>query len=148
MILDKQLTLSDGQALGNIGTVVSQNTIDLLATGVIPSIGGSPISDFGRGGKPHLLVQMTETAASGGASTTDFQLIMSDNADLSAPTVLQTTTAQGKATLVAGYQARLGLPAGITKRYLGIQWVNATANYTAGKVHASLVLDRQTNPSV
>jgi hypothetical protein len=93
-------------------------------------------------------VQMTETAASGGASTTDFQLIMSDNADLSAPTVLQTTTAQGKATLVAGYQARLGLPAGITKRYLGIQWVNATANYTAGKVHASLVLDRQTNPSV
>lgn len=146
MIMDKQLTLSDAQALGNVGTVVSTNVIDLLATGTIPSIGGTPISDPGRGNRPRLVVQMTETAVSGGASTTDFQLIMSDNNDLSAPTVLQTTTAQAKALLLAGKRLALALPIGISKRYLGIQWVNAVANYTAGKVTATLVLDEQSNP--
>lgn len=139
-ILDHQLTVAKEQALGNVGTVVCADVIDLGAPGSIPGIGGTPLKDLGRGNRKILLAQITETAlASGGAATADFQVVSSDNADLSSPTVHATTGAIAKATLVAGYRIPLAIPLGITKRYFGVQWVVATNNFTAGKVHVSIV---------
>lgn len=150
MMNDIQTLMSDSQSIAaGAGTVVSTNAIDLGAAGT-PAAGyqarGTAPHDIGRSGAKgvQLEVQIDETVTSGGAATVDFQLIMSDNSDLSAPTVLQTTGAIAKATLVAGYKPRLALPVGISKRYLGIQYVIAVAATTAGKVTAGLVADRQT----
>lgn len=149
MLLDKQTLLSDAQSIAQTaGTYVSTNTIDLGVAGTIPGIGGTPINDIGRQRHLELLVQVVETVASGGSATVSFQLIQSANADLSSPTVLQQTPAIAYAGLTAGYQARLAVPAGITQRYLGVQYVIATATTTAGKVTAGLVEAKQTNPTV
>lgn len=149
MYLDKQTLLSDDQDLSQAaGTYVSTNTIDLGTAGTIPHLGGTPLMDIGRGNEPDLLCQITETFTSGGAATLTVQLIQSANADLSSPTILQTTPALALATLVAGYQFRLRIPPGISARYLGVQYVIGTATTTAGTVTAGIVLDKQTNPTV
>lgn len=150
MILDRQLLLSENQDLSqNTGTYVSTNTIDLLATGVIPGrLGGLPVSDIGRGNAPELLVQVTETFTSGTSSTVQAQLITSATDNLGSPTVIASTAAIAHATLVAGYQFRLAVPPGIAQRYLGVQYVIGGAATTAGTVTAGIVLDKQTNPTV
>lgn len=149
MMLDVQNLLSDQQNLAQAaGNYLSTNTIDLGATGTIP-LGGSPVSDPGRARAVELFAQVTETFTSGGAGTLQFQLVTADSADLATNlTVVQETAAIALATLVAGYQARLAMPAGIAKRYLGLRYVIATAAMTAGKVTAGIALDKQTNPVV
>lgn len=146
---DLQTLMSDKQSIAAAaGTVVCTNAIDLGAAGTIPSgyqSRGTARHDIGASAKPpKLLMQITTTVTSGGSATVQFQLIQSDNADLSSPDVLQSTAAIAYATLVAGYQPRLELPAGITKRYLGVQYVIAVATTTAGNVTAGLVADKQT----
>lgn len=148
MIMDMEALLSENQDISQVvGTYVSTNTYDTGAVGTPPA-GGSLVADPGRAPGTELLVQITDDVLSAGAATVDFQLIESANADLSAPTVLQATGAIGKADLVAGYQARLAVPAGITQRYLGVQYVIAGATTTAGTVTAGFVLQKQTNPTV
>jgi hypothetical protein len=69
---------------------------------------------------------------------------MSDNANLSSPTVLSETPAIALATLAAGYQFRLKtIPMGVTKRYLGMQYVVAGATTTAGAITSGIVATRQ-----
>lgn len=149
MIFDKQTLLSEDQDLAQAaGTYVSTNTIDLSAQDTVPpgfQARGTPPYDIGRGGQPpELVIQVTETFTSGGAATLKAEIIMSANADLSSPTVLQSSAVIALATLVAGYQFRLALPPGISARYLGVQYVIATATTTAGKCTAGLVADRNT----
>ena len=55
---------------------------------------------------------------------------------------------QALATLIAGYQFRLAVPPGVSKRYLGLRYTVGTAETTAGKVTAGLVIDKQTNFTV
>lgn len=149
MLLDLQNILSDDQDLAQAaGTYVSTHTIDLGVAGTTPAgfqARGSAPHDIGAGAVPELLMQVTQTFTSGGAGTLRFDLIMSANADLSSPTILASTQAIALATLVAGYLARLAIPAGITARYLGAQYVVATATMTAGKCTTGLLLNRQTN---
>lgn len=138
-LIDKQLVLSDAQA-PTTGTTVSTNTIDLGAAGTVPFLGGSPLNDPGRGVGVGVVVQVVTTVTSAGSSTVQVQLVESDNADLSSGTVLCESAAIAKATLVAGYRFRLpALPKGISKRYLGVQYVVATADLTAGAFDAYLV---------
>lgn len=147
MLIDKETLLSDSQDLAQVaGTYVSTNSIDLGVAGTPPAgfqARGTQPHDIGRSRKAQLLVQVDETFTSGGAATVKAELIMSANADLSSPTILESTQAIALATLVAGYQFRLGVPVGITARYLGVQFVIGTATTTAGKVTAALLLDRQ-----
>lgn len=151
MMMDRNLMMSEDQSIAQAaGTYLSDRSID-LGTNPVDTLGNTPIKDLGRGllGNLSLLVQITEAVTSAGASTTDFQLIMADNGPLTTnKVVLQTTGAIGKATLVKGYQPRLALPVGISKRFLGVQYVVATATQTAGKVTATLVEAKQTNPKV
>lgn len=148
MLIDKETLLSDSQDLAQVaGTYVSTNSIDLGTAGTPPAgfqARGSPPHDVGRARKAQLLIQVDEAFTSAGAATLVVDVIMSANADLSSPTILESSQAIAKATLVAGYQFRLGVPVGITARYLGVQYTVGTATTTAGKVTAALLLDRQT----
>lgn len=145
MMLDKQNMFSEAQSVAAVAsTIVSTNSVDLGAAGTTPT-GASIIYDIGRSNEVKVFAQVTTAVTSGGSATVQVQLIHSDNADLSSPTVLVETAAIAVASLVAGYQFRLGVvPVGVSKRYLGMQYVIATATTTAGKITSGIVLDKQT----
>lgn len=157
MLMDLQNTISDDQSIAQVaGTYVGTNIIDLVAPQNIPSLHNDagtlfpPIADIGRGWRPpDLLVEITTAVTSAGAATVEFQICQSANNDLSAPDVLQTSGAIGKATLIVGYQVPIGLGLPFcSKRYFGMQYLVAVATTTAGKVRTSFVNARQTNASV
>lgn len=150
MLADLQNIASDKQSIAAAaGTVVSTNVIDLRALGTIPQ-GGSPIGDVGRSPNIKWGTQITTTVTSGGAATIDFRLCQSANNDLSSPTVLASSGAVALATMVAGYwvpAVTRDVPP-VTARYLGMNYVIATATTTAGNVWAGILSTRQTTPSV
>lgn len=151
MLADLQNIISDKQSLVQaVGTLVGAGIIDLGATGTIPQ-GGSPIADLGRGYKrPPIHIQITTTVlASGGASTIDFRICSSANNDLSSPTVLEASGAISKATLLKGYIVPVGFSIPfIAQRYLGMNYVVASNDVTAGNVWAGIATTRQTTPYV
>jgi len=151
MILDLQNLLSDQQSMVNaIGTYNSTNVIDQwgsAAPPTIPGVGGSIISDIGRGKTPEVLCQITVQPVGPGASV-QFQLVQCDDAAYTNPVVLQETIAIPIATLVTGYQARLNLAPGVTKRCVFVRYVISGAALTAGNFSAGLMSDGQTNPFV
>lgn len=161
MILDKELVLSDAQTLiGSFSAtpVVSTNVIDTglrltssdLVNGphIWPNLNNGNVvtmaNDVGKSFMLELLLSITSAVISAGAATIQFQLVHSDNSDLSAPEILQMTDLIPKATLVVGYQPRLAVPVGVTRRYIGVQYIIGTASTSAGSFHASLVIDRST----
>lgn len=145
MITDNRLIFSDAQSLviGLGLNVVSTNAFDnVSAAPTVAGPHGTARSDPFRGLEHmELLIQILTTVTSGGAATLQFQLIQADDAALTTGIeVLAETAALALATLVAGYRPRLRLPPmGLTKRYLGLRVVNATAATTGGTFHASLV---------
>ena len=149
MMIDAATLLSDNQNLAQVaGTYASTNTYDLwggsASVPTIPGLGGSVIHDIGRAEEPDLIVQVT-TAFVGATATVQAQLFMADSADLATnPVKLQETDLIPVATLVAGYQFRLQIPVGVSKRYLGLKYVIGTATTTAGNVTAGIAGDVQT----
>lgn len=148
MLMDKNTLFSDKQSLAQTaGTYLSDKSIDLGAAAT-DSLGNSPISDIGRGVPIEVLCQVTTAFASSGSATLQVKLVMADDAALSSNlTVLHETAVIAFASLVAGYQFRLGgmPPPGISQRYLGLQYIVGTATTTAGNILAGLVVDRQSN---
>lgn len=146
MLMDKQNSFSENQTLVvGTGTTVSTNIIDLGAAGT-DTLGNTPLQDIFRGNPPKVFCQMTTAATSGGSATIDFRIIQSAAENLSSPDILDSTGALAVATLTAGYRPKLALkPGQVTKRYLAIHYVVATASVTAGAVTAGLVADEQTN---
>lgn len=131
-IIDKFNLFSDAQAF-TTGDNTSTKSFDTKG------------ADIGTGEDTYLTVLVNTTVTSNGAATVEAKYVQSDNADLSAPDVLATSGAIGKATLVAGYRAvDIKIPAN-TKRYVGVIYTVATADLTAGKFTAYLSKDRQ-NP--
>ena len=128
MITDAQLLLSDAQAnVRNAGTYVSTNTIDL---GVARDVGNGE----------RLFVDFNVDVAFAGGTSVQFQIITSAAADLSSPTVIDSTAAIVDATLVAGYRVQLPIPPvqGNGQRYLGVQYVGV-GTHSAGSVSARVV---------
>lgn len=148
MMLDKQTTFSDQQDLAQAaGTYLSTNAYDQGAA-ALDTLGNTITKDKGRIRELELLVQVTETFTSGGAGTLQVNLITDDAEALGSPTIIQSSPAIALATLKAGYQFRLALPAGLAERYIGCQYVVGTATMTAGKVTAGLINAKQTAPGV
>ena len=135
MILDKQNLLSEDQAI--TATARSTNVIDLGALGI--SKGDADVEVF---------VQVTTAFDSAADDGTLVVALMTDS-DATIGTggvVLYQTAAIAEATLVAGYQFSLGKIPVNALRYIDLNYtVDGTGNFTAGKVTAGLILDRQTN---
>lgn len=161
MFIDSENQFTTG---GTAGQSVAAFTTGTTALGnVIDSgpLGGqnTPNSNAGRDwgvGYPAWLYFLVTTTLAGTTSTTDIQLVSSAAANLSSPNVMldltggaQTTASYAK--FAAGQAMRFAMPrAGIGGttgwlRYLGINFIIATANYTAGVVNAFITRDLQDN---
>lgn len=153
MILDSETLLSNNQSVAQaIGSYLSTNSIDLGTNPVTP-LGNTPASDPGRAHRGEILAQLTADVTSGGAGTLEFQLVEGTGVDVNGQinaglNVLQSTGAIALATLKKGYQARLAIPAGISKRYLATRYVVAGAALTAGTATAGIVFNKQLAPGV
>lgn len=129
-IIDKFNEFSDAQAF-TTGDNTSTYSFDTKS------------ADIGTGEDLYLVVQVDEAVTSNGSATVEVKYVESAGADLSSPTVLATSGAIAKATLVAGYQVmKIKIPAN-TKRYVGVIYTVATADLTAGKFSAFLAKDLQ-----
>jgi hypothetical protein len=131
MITDKLLRVSTDQAVTT--TAVSTDTIDL-----------SVARDMGEGGDLYMNFAMTEAFA--GGTSTNFEIIIADNAALSSNVVV--VGASGaivttSLTLGTNVAVRLNPQiASLGKRYLGARYTVSGTN-TAGKVVADIVMDVQ-----
>ena len=131
MITDKLLRVSDSQAVTT--TAVSTDTIDL-----------SIARDMGEGGDLYMNFAMTEAFA--GGTSTNFEIIIADNAALSSNVqVIGASGAIVTADLTLGKNVAVRLNpqiASLGKRYLGARYTVSGTN-TAGKVVADIVMDVQ-----
>ena len=128
MYIDSQAQLSDGQAL-TTGIIVSTNVYDTGAAADIAP--GYPVKFF-----------VTATAAFAGGNWV--QATLETSADNSTFSTLASGPVVALADLKAGKQiAVINVPHG-AKRYLRASYL-ASGTFTAGKVHASLVLNADGN---
>lgn len=98
--------------------------------------------DFGGSDAPFLIVSCSDTAA--GPGTLKAELLTSDSEDLSSPKVVLSSGEFAAADLETGAEViALRLPGGDMKRYLGVRFVVAGGDFTAGEFNAFLTLDRQ-----
>jgi len=125
MLTDALLQLSSAQAVTT--TAFSTNTIDL---GVA--------RDLGPGRSLFAVWTVDTTVTAAGAATVNFQVVTSDNANLSSPNVVAQTDAIGKADLTAGrkgFAQRIDPAVILAKpngqRYLGVQYTVGTGPLTA-----------------
>lgn len=136
MIRDARLTFGAPVALntGAAGTYNLGDVIDLTTTG----------RDIGAGegnGDLFLYIAMSTAAAGAGASV-QFNLITSDAAALTSPTVVTGTAVTPVASLGAGViLLSIRLPVALYKRYLGLQQVTSGAAFSAGSVNAFFAED-------
>src|SRR5690606_29201654 len=92
------------------------------------------------------VVQVDETATAEGAATVAVSLESSAAAALTSATVHYTSGAKALSALTAGAEvARVRLPGGDYRRYLGVRYTVATGPLTAGKFSAFIVKDAQAN---
>lgn len=155
---DANLIMSDDQDLSQVvGAYLSDKSIDLWdQTRQTTAHGNTPVMDPGRGNPVEVIVQVTEAFVGVGA-TVSCELVMADDAALTTNLVslqqapgASVTVGIAVATLVAGYQFRVGgvIPAGTSKRYLGVRYNIFTATTTAGKCTAYLNKNRVTAPGI
>jgi hypothetical protein len=124
MLLDDFNMLSSAQAVTT--TALSTNSIDKKA-----------LADLGVG--TQMFANVFVPTACAGAGTVTFQVVESDNANLSSPTILAQTDAIGYALLTAGREpinipippsAVVASPRG--KRYIGLQYTVTGGPLTGG----------------
>jgi hypothetical protein len=131
MITDKLLRVSTDQAVTT--TAVSTDTVDL-----------SVARDMGEGGDLYMNFAMTEAFA--GGTSTNFEIIIADNAALSSNVVvIGASGAIVTADLTLGKNVAVRLNpqiASLGKRYLGARYTVSGTN-SAGKVTADMVMDVQ-----
>lgn len=132
MITDANLTLSASQVV--TATAFSTNTIDLGVN-----------RDIGAGEELNLYVNIEQSAAAAGAATVNFQVVASDNANLSTPTIIGQTDAIPKANLLVGTQITIPVPRSFIKklgqRYFGLQYTVGTGPLTAGIFSCGVIID-------
>lgn len=131
MITDKLLRVSDAQAVTT--TAVSTDTVDL-----------SVARDIGEG--QDLFMNFAVTEAFAGGTSTNFEVIIADNAALSSNVqVIGASGAIVTASLPLGTNVAVRLNpliGSLGKRYLGARYTVSGTN-SAGKVTADIVMDIQ-----
>ncbi|MDD4913291.1 MAG: hypothetical protein PHP57_13440 [Sideroxydans sp.] len=133
MIVDDLLKVSAAQAV--TASAVSTNTIDL-----------SQNRDIGEGEGLFVNFTVDTAATAAGAATVEFQIIASAAAALTTPTVIGSSGAIPKASLVAGalFPVRINPQvASLGLRYLGANYVVTTGPLTAGAFTATVSKDLQ-----
>lgn len=144
-MMDIENVVSNYQSIAAAaGAILSDKSLDTGAAPTLPDsfqAVGTPFHDFGRGAPIHCFVKITEAVSTGSSPTVACALVMADDAALTTNlTVLEDTGAIAAATLVVGYQFRLGtIPPGLSRRYVGFRYTIAVATTTTGKVFAAFV---------
>lgn len=136
MYIDKNLMFSDAQSM-----------VDVTATTRTPSTYSVDLGAAGDADKELFCVIRIDTAfaATGGAMNVTFTLETHTADDFAAAkTVLWSSGAIAKATLVAGYEIKFRVQRGM-KRYLAVTATPDTNTVTAGKFDAFLVQGIDTN---
>lgn len=133
MILDKQLVLSDAQAITS--TANSTNVIDLAT-----------IADISRGEPLRFRVQVdtafTDTSSD---ATLTIALVCSADTSLGTPTTLYTTGAVAFASMSAAGTILVDVVIPRTSlRYLGVIYTVASGPFTAGNLTAAVLLNTET----
>ena len=126
MITDALLRVSEDQALTT--TAVSTNTVDL-----------SVARDIGEGTPLYMNFAVTTALANG--TSVKFEVVISDNANLSSPVVVGSSDAILTAALTVGKNVVVRINpdiAGKGKRYLGARYTVA-GTFNAGKITADVV---------
>ena len=136
MIMDMQNLLTGVEATGVLDqsvtvTARSTNTIDLGANGA------------GKGNPVKLLIQVVETFTADGAATLNVDLCTDEDSDCSDGTVLVSSGAIAKASLVAGYEFTLECLPKLAQQFIDLNLTVATGPMTAGKLRAGIVMDKQ-----
>jgi len=131
MIIDKELELSDAQAV--TATADSTNTIDQGAEG----------DAVGR--ELWFRVKVATACTSGGSGTLVVTLVTDGDSAFGSPKTLFTSASIAVATLIKGYVVcRVKLPIG-SERYIKAIYTVSTADFTAGAFDADLVPSLQLN---
>lgn len=135
MFVDADLVFSDAQAITSTDAAASTNYVDLSVT-------GRKIRNDAK------VVCMVNTAFDSAADNTTLtvSLLTDDDVAFGSATTLYSVATIAQATLVAGYKIfefDLSDFTGKLERYLGLSYQCGTAEATAGKVDAYIVLDRQ-----
>ena len=126
MITDKLLRVSEDQAITT--TAFSTDTIDL-----------GTARDIGEGTALYMNFAVTTALANG--TSVKFEVVISDNANLSSPVVVGSSDAILTAALTVGKNVVVRINpdiAGKGKRYLGARYT-VSGTYNAGKVTADVV---------
>lgn len=133
MITDYEFTFSNDQAF--IDTAVSTNVIDLSR--VAPKVGaGQPIE-----------IAVTPTVAYGTVTSVNAVLQTDADAAFSNPVTIDQTGAIVIASLIPANGSRSLVIKEPVERYVRLNYVvvGGSTNAEAGRMHAALVFDRQTN---
>lgn len=130
MIIDKLLQVSNEQAV--TASAASTDVIDF----------GQANPNSGLNDNTSFAITVDEAAAAAGAATVTFSV--QDSADNSTFADVAVTTAIGKASLTAGQQVLIPMPAK-HRRYVRVYYTVATGPLTAGKFSAQIVTGVQQN---
>lgn len=134
MVLDRQNQFSMEQALS-----VTAASTDIIDLGVD--------RDVGLGKALDIFMMIHTLFVTGDAATLQIALQTAIDAAFTSPIILMETPAIAVAALVAGAEpARWSVPS-VTKRYLRLYYTVGTGSFSAGKINAGLVIDRQANRS-
>ena len=128
-------SLQAALSTGGTGTSIFGTAIDLTNR-----------RDIGEGEDLYTVIHITTAVTSGGSATLAFNFVTADDSALTTNvTILYTTPAIAKATLIAGYRYPIiEVPKGVLyQRYCGFQQVIGTAALTAGKATCAFVLAPQ-----
>ncbi len=149
MIRDTLTTFATAVASGDSGTRQLGDVIDLEGLGPTTNVGTNVGGQRDAGGGQNVRVIASVNEAFTGTGTTPIitlEVVTSDNANLTSPTVLLTSPATSFTDAIAGYvimNAVLPTEGALYKRYLGMLEVIGTGTVvsTTGKIDAALALD-------
>lgn len=133
MFIDKELVLSDDQAV--TVTAASTNVIDLGNDSAL-------VKALNSKGDLELFAQVTTAFADGTSLKVSVQ--SDDDEAFGSPTTVIESAAISTASLVAGYQFKLGKLPRINEQYLRFNYT-VVGTMSAGKLFSGLIIDRQTN---